>query len=56
MACVFLVGRLLGRRVDVYNSLGIAAVFILIKNPKDLFNVGFQLSFLAVISILYFVP
>jgi len=56
MACVFLVGRLLGRGVDVYNSLGIAAVFILIKNPKDLFNVGFQLSFLAVFSILFFVP
>ena len=56
MACAFLVGILLGRKVDVYNSLGFAALFILIKNPKDLFNVGFQLSFLAVVSILFFVP
>ena len=56
MACVFLVGMLLGRRVDLYNSLGIAAIFILARNPKDLFNVGFQLSFFAVLSILYFVP
>jgi len=56
MACAFLVGMLLGRKVDVYNSLGFAALFILIKNPKDLFNVGFQLSFLAVVSILFFVP
>jgi len=56
MACIFLIGMLLGRRVDVYNSLGIAGLFILIRNPKDLFNVGFQLSFLAVIFIVYLVP
>jgi competence protein ComEC len=56
MASVFLVGMLIGRRVDVYNSLGIAALFILIRNPKELFNVGFQLSFLAVLSILFFAP
>lgn len=56
MACIFLTGMLLGRRTDAYNSLGAAALFILIKNPKDLFNVGFQLSFLAVFSILYLVP
>jgi len=56
MACIFLVGMLLGRKVDVYNSLGIAALFILTRNPKDLYSVGFQLSFLAVLSILYLVP
>jgi competence protein ComEC len=56
MACVFLIGMLLGRKVDVYNSLGIAGLFILIRNPKDLFNVGFQLSFLAVFFIVYLVP
>ncbi|NQV04759.1 MAG: ComEC/Rec2 family competence protein [Candidatus Omnitrophica bacterium] len=56
MACIFLVGMLLGRRVDAYNSLGVAALFILVRNPKDLFNVGFQLSFFAVFSILYLVP
>jgi len=56
MASIFLIGMLLGRRVDVYNSLGVAALFILIKNPKDLFNIGFQLSFLAVLSIIYIAP
>ncbi|NQT76008.1 MAG: ComEC/Rec2 family competence protein [Candidatus Omnitrophica bacterium] len=56
MACVFLIGMLLGRRVDVYNSLGAASLFILLKNPKDLFSVGFQLSFLAVLSIICFAP
>ena len=56
MACIFLVGMLLGRRADVYNSLGAAALFILVRNPKDLFNVGFQLSFFAVFAILYLAP
>ena len=56
MVCIFLVGMLLGRRVDVYNSLGTAALFILVRNPKDLFNVGFQLSFFAVFSIVYLAP
>ncbi len=56
MACIFLLGMLMGRKVDVYNSMGAAAIFILLKNPKDLFSVGFQLSFLAVLSILYLVP
>ena len=56
MTCLFLAGRLLGRKVDVYNILGAAAIFILAVNPKDFFNVGFQLSFLAVLSIMYFAP
>ncbi len=56
MAGVFLIGMLLGKRVDVYNSLGIAAIFILARNPKELFNIGFQLSFMAVMSILYLTP
>lgn len=56
MACIFLLGMLMGRKVDVYNSLGAAAILILLRNPKDLFSVGFQLSFLAVLSILYFAP
>ena len=56
MCIVFLIGMLLGRVVDPYNTLAIAALFILIKNPKDIFDVGFQLSFLAVLSMIYFTP
>lgn len=56
MASILLVGMLLGRRVDIYNSMGVAAIFILAKNPKELFSVGFQLSFVAVLSIVYFAP
>ncbi|MFH1854422.1 MAG: ComEC/Rec2 family competence protein, partial [Candidatus Omnitrophota bacterium] len=56
MASVFLIGLLLGRRMDMYNTLGAAAIFILIRNPDELFNVGFQLSFLAVLAILFLMP
>ena len=56
MASIFLTGMLLGKKVDVYNSLGAAALFILVRNPKDISNIGFQLSFMAVLSILFFTP
>ncbi|MCX5687483.1 MAG: ComEC/Rec2 family competence protein [Candidatus Omnitrophica bacterium] len=56
MCIVFLTGRLLGRPVDAYNSLGTAALIILVINPKDVFDVGFQLSFTAVWSMVYFMP
>ncbi|MBU1912636.1 MAG: ComEC family competence protein [Candidatus Omnitrophica bacterium] len=56
MCIVFLTGILLGRQVDGYNSLGAAALFILIVNPKDIFNIGFQLSFIAVLSMIYLTP
>ncbi|HAL55204.1 MAG TPA: hypothetical protein DCP63_01680, partial [Bacteroidetes bacterium] len=56
MACVLLAGGLFERKTDIYNSLGIAALIILALDPKQLFNVGFQLSFAAVVSIVYFYP
>jgi competence protein ComEC len=56
MCIVFLTGLLLGRPADAYNSLGTAAFFILIINPKDIFDIGFQLSFVAVLSMVYLAP
>jgi len=56
MCIVFLTGRLLGRSVDVYNSLGTAALIILVMNPRDIFDAGFQLSFTAVWSMAYIAP
>lgn len=56
MAGIFLIGLLLGRKVDAYNTLGAAALFIMVENPDDLFNVGFQLSFLAVLCIVFLTP
>jgi competence protein ComEC len=41
------------RRWDLPNSIAAAVFVILLINPSDLFNVGFQLSMLAVLGIIY---
>ena len=56
MAVVVLLGLLINREINIYNSLGLAALIILIFRPHYLFDSGFQLSFLSVISIVYFAP
>lgn len=50
VACL-MCSRLWVRRASAPNSLGIAALLVLAINPTDLFNVGAQLSFLAVAAI-----
>ena len=47
---------LIGRKTSTLNSLSFAAFLILIITPKALFEVGFQLSFVGVFSILWFYP
>ncbi len=39
---------------SVYNSLGAAAIVMLIWDPYNLYQVGFQLSFTAILSIVLF--
>lgn len=56
MGGLLLFGTLLERKTNVYNALALAALFILILNPLELFQAGFQLSFSAVFSIVYFYP
>lgn len=56
MAIVFSAAAALRRRTDIYTSLSIAALFILVVNPWQLFDIGFQLSFASVFSIAYFFP
>lgn len=56
MAISFMLAYLLKREPDIYNSCALAAAFILAGNPKQLFNIGFQLSFISVISIIYLYP
>jgi len=50
------VGLELKRKTSVYNSLFAAALFMLIINPNYLYQIGFQMSFLAVLSIVSFYP
>lgn len=56
MAGVFLGGMVLQRNTDFINSLSLAAFIILLFNPADLFQPGFQLSFAAVASIVFLHP
>ncbi len=42
------------RNVNKYNSLAAAALIILIINPLQLYSLGFQLSFSAVLGIFFF--
>ncbi len=48
------VGTHLNRQVAIYNILGAAAFFQLCYNPYWLWDVGFQLSYMAVLSIVVF--
>ena len=53
MAICGLVAFLFDRDKHLYNSLALSALIILIWNPFTLFDVGFQLSFMATLGILY---
>ena len=56
MVILFLFGSIIDRDVDRFNLLAVAALLLLLINPAQLWDVGFQLSFAAVASILYFIP
>ncbi|MDD4081135.1 MAG: ComEC/Rec2 family competence protein [Eubacteriales bacterium] len=51
LTLVYLLGRAMRRRVDPLTSLAAAFLLILLARPLDLFNLGFQLSFLAVLGL-----
>ena len=50
------VGQLLRRNTNVFHSLFASAFILLVVNPLLLFEVGFQLSYLAVAGIVLFQP
>ena len=52
MAALFLAGRQLDRQTDTVNILAVAAVAILLIWPSALFDLSFQLSFLATYAII----
>jgi ComEC/Rec2-related protein len=56
MMSVIIVGWALRRPSDLINSLAAAAFIILLWDPQQLFQAGFQLSFLVVFSLALFVP
>ncbi len=54
MFSVFTFARLRDRSMDGFSLLALSALIVLAINPRELFAVGFQLSFSAVAGILYF--
>lgn len=51
MLTVYIIFELLERKPDLLHSLSLSALIILVINSQELFDVGFQLSFMAVLGI-----
>ena len=56
MFSIVAVCRAIQRETSALNSLGIAAIIMLISNPSALFDMSFQLSFSAVLFIVILTP
>lgn len=53
MVIVFLCSFIVRRQWDITSGIFTAILCILLRNPPDLFNIGFQLSVLATMGIVY---
>jgi len=56
MVLVFIVAFAVRRQGTPFSTLSIAALIILLLNPQSLFTVSFQLSFVAVASLILVLP
>jgi len=56
MASLYFLAGILERRSSLYNIIFLSAFIILMINPNQLFWSGFQFSYAAVLSIVYFFP
>ena len=54
MLTVIILGESIKRRTNIYNTLALSAIIILLINPFSLWDAGFQLSYAAVLSIIIF--
>lgn len=56
MSILLIIGQALKRKTHVPTSLAFAALLLSVLNPWTLWDVGFQLSFAAVVGMAVFVP
>lgn len=56
MYSLLFISRMIGKGYSIWNILSVSALTMLIVRPSLLFDIGFQFSFLAVISIVIFFP
>lgn len=56
MFTVIAYGQLLKREINIYNALATSALLLLVWNPNYILDIGFQLSYCAVLAIVAFQP
>ncbi|MCW4468706.1 ComEC family competence protein [Flavobacterium sp. MFBS3-15] len=56
MFSIILIGQYANRTTNIYNSLALSMLVLLLARPMFLFDVGFQLSYIAVFSIVWLQP
>ena len=56
MVLAFLFSMILAREKDVWSTLALTALVVLAADPQSIFAISFQLSFLAVVGILWLAP
>jgi competence protein ComEC len=54
MVVVVLIGNVIQRRTDILNALAVSALLIYAYDTRQFFDIGFQLSYAAVISLVLF--
>lgn len=56
MGEIVLVGKLFNRDAEIYTSLALSALILMVINPLVIFDLGFQLSFAATWALVYLCP
>ncbi len=56
MFSFLVIGDFFKQKSNIYNTLSASAFVLLVINPYNLLDIGFQLSYLAVVSIVFFYP
>ena len=56
MGGLFILAIYFGRRSAAYVSLCASALFMTVLNPLTLWDIGFQLSFMATLGLILFTP
>jgi competence protein ComEC len=56
MCSIFVIADMIRRSGNTYNSIALSCFIMCLANPYVIFDTGFQLSYLAVLGIVYFQP
>jgi competence protein ComEC len=56
MFSIIVIAQTFRKQQNAYNTVAFSAFCLLLINPNFVFNVGFQLSYLAVLGMIYFQP